>query len=235
MSRRCCTRASEAKTVALLAELSDIGAYFAVGTGPVDDGWRPVAQLYTDTALLGGLVGRIQARMDAAEQRVAASTFFLGFAARLWSIGLGALAGYRLLPDLDAEHLLFRETDAQIRLHIERPVAWRGDDVEPMLADMVLEWHLARLTAALRRLGPISAKLLRGNVASALLGAARVFDRDATPGPGWQLARRLCADERLSDAIVFSDAGYRRTSCCLYYRVPGGGLCGDCVLTSYHH
>jgi iron complex transport system ATP-binding protein len=45
----------------------------------------------------------------------------------------------------------------------------------------------------------------------------------------------LCADERLSDAIVFSDAGYRRTSCCLYYRVPGGGLCGDCVLTTQPH
>ena len=24
--------------------------------------------------------------------------------------------------------------------------------------------------------------------------------------------------------------GFRRRSCCLYYRVPGGGLCGDCVL-----
>ena len=23
----------------------------------------------------------------------------------------------------------------------------------------------------------------------------------------------------------------RRTTCCLYYRVPGGGLCGDCVFT----
>jgi iron complex transport system ATP-binding protein len=201
MSRRCCTRASEAKTVALLAELSDIGAYFAVGTGPVDDGWRPVAQLYTDAALLGGLVGRMQARMDAAEQRVAASTFFLGFAARLWSIGLGALAGHRLLPDLAPEHLLFREAGGQIRLHIERPAAWRGDDVEPMLADMVLDRHLAPLTAALRRLGPISEKVLRGNAASALLG----------------------------------DAGYRRTSCCLYYRVPDGGLCGDCVLMTQPH
>jgi ferric iron reductase protein FhuF len=24
---------------------------------------------------------------------------------------------------------------------------------------------------------------------------------------------------------------FRRRSCCLYYRVPGGGLCDDCVLT----
>ncbi len=220
MARRSC--------VALLTELADISPYFAVGAGPVDEGWRPVRQLYTDSALLDGIVDRVGARMDVAEQRVAASTFFLGFAARLWSIGLGALAGHRLLPDLDAEHLLFRESDGQIQLHIEHPVAWQGDDLEPMLADMVLEWHLAPLSAALRRLGPISDGLLRGNAASALLGAARVFDRNATAGPGWQLARRLCSDERLSAAVRFNGVSYRRTSCCLYYRAPRGGLCGDC-------
>jgi iron complex transport system ATP-binding protein len=224
MARRSC--------VALFAELADISPYFAVGTGPVDDGWRPVRQLYTDLALLDGIVDRVGARMDVAERRVAASTFFLGFAARLWSIGLGALAGHRLLPDLDAERLLFRESDGQFQLHIEDPVAWQGADLEPMLADMVLEWHLAGLSAALRRLGPISQRLLRGNAASALLGAARVFDRDATAGPGWQMARRLCADKRLSAAIRFNGMSYRRTSCCLYYRAPRGGLCGDCVLTS---
>src|SRR3984957_11544429 len=166
-----------------LAALSDVGAYFAVGTGPVDDGWRPVAQLYTDAALLEGIVGRVQARMDAAEQRVAASTLFLGFAARLWSIGLGALAGHRLLPDLDPERLLFQESGGQIQLHIEPPAAWQGDDLEPMLTDMVLDRHLAPLGAALRRLEPISDKLLRGNAASALLAAAHVFDRHATNGP----------------------------------------------------
>jgi iron complex transport system ATP-binding protein len=229
MSRHSCVPA--AKTAAVLAGLAHISPYFAVGTGPCDDGWRPVQQLYTDTTLLDGIVGRVQARIDAGEQRVAASTFFLGFAARLWSIGLGALAGSRLLPDLNAEHLLFREAGGQIRLHIEHPVAWHGDKLEPMLADMVLDWHLAPLSAALRRLGPISDKVLRGNAASALLGAARVFDRDATAGAGWQLARRLCADKRFSDAILFNEAGYRRTSCCLYYRTPSGGLCGDCVFT----
>jgi iron complex transport system ATP-binding protein len=230
MSRRSCVPA--VKTATLLAELAHISPYFAVGTGPCDDGWRPLQQLYTDTTLLDRIVGRVQACIDAAEQRVAASTFFLGVAARLWSIGLGALAGSRLLPDLNAEHLLFREACGQIRLHIEHPVAWQGDDLEPMLADMVLARHLTPLSATLRRLVPISEKVLRGNAASALLGAARVLDRDATAGAGWQLARRLCADERLTDAILFNEAGYRRTSCCLYYRTPGGGLCGDCVLTS---
>jgi iron complex transport system ATP-binding protein len=216
----------------VLAELAELGPYFAVGTGPVSDDWRSVDQLYNDSALLAGIIDRIQARMDAAEQRVAASTFFLGFAARLWSISLSALVGHRLLPDLDAAQLLFQESGGQIRLHIEHPVAWQGDDLEPILADMVLDGHLAPLSAALRRLGPISDKLLRGNAASALLGAARVFDRNSATGRGWQLARRFCGDERLSDTIRFNNGGYRRTSCCLYYRTPRGGLCGDCSLAA---
>src|ERR1700749_736661 len=216
----------------VLAELADLGPYFAVGIGPAGAGWRPVEQLYTDAALLDGIVDRIQARMDAAEQRVAASTFFLGCAARLWSIGLGALAGHRLLLALGAEHLLFQESGGQIQLHIEHPAAWQGDDLEPMLTDMVLHRHLPPVGTALRRLGSISDKLLRGNAASALLGAAHVFDRNATNGPGWQLACRLCSDERLSAAIRFTETAYRRTNCCLYYRAPRGGLCGDCVLTN---
>jgi iron complex transport system ATP-binding protein len=216
----------------VLAELAELGPYFTLGTGPVSEDWRSVDQLYNDSALLAAIVGRVQARMDAAEQRVAASTFFLGFAARLWSIGLSALVGHGLLPDLDAAQLLFLESDGQIRLHIEHPIARQGVDLEPMLADMVLDGHLMPLSAALRRLGPISEKLLRGNAASALLGAARVFDGNATTGRGWQLARRLCADERLSDTIRFNNAGYRRTSCCLYYRAPRGGLCGDCSLAA---
>lgn len=214
---------------AILAELSTVTPYFAVGTGPADDSWRPVRQLYTDTALLAGILDRVQARIEAAEQRVAASTFFLGFAARLWSIGLGALAGHRLLPDLAPDQLLFRETDGQLKLHIEQPVAWQ--DADPaLLADMVLTVHVAPLTAALHQLGPISPKVLRGNAASALLSAARVFDRHTRSGSGWQLAQRLCA-EKLSDAVIFDAVGYRRTSCCLYYRTPGGGLCEECVLT----
>ncbi len=178
-----------------------------------------------------GIVGRVQARMDAAEQRVAASTFFLGFAARLWSIGLGALAGHRLLPELDAEHLLFRECDGQIQLHIEHPGRLATATISSrLLADMVLEQHLAPLSAALRH-----ADRSRTSCCAAMppprCSAPRVSSTDKpTSGRGWQLARSLCSDERLSEAICFSDAGYRRTSCCLYYRAPRGGLCGDCSM-----
>jgi iron complex transport system ATP-binding protein len=232
MSRR--RRAPEADTGTVLAELSDINEYFGIGTGPVDSGWRPVAQLYTDPELLDGIVDRVQARIGAPERRVAASIFFLGFAARLWSVGVGAVLGHRLLPELAAEELLFREIGGRITLHIACPVGWQGDDLEPMLADTVLDSHLAPLSTALHQLAPVSRELLRGNAASALLGAAAEYDRHrsaVSPGPGWHLARSLCADQRLAGTICFSEAAYRRTSCCLYYRTPRGGLCGDCVFT----
>jgi len=218
----------------VLAALSEVTQYFAIGTGPVDSRWRSVQQLYNDPELLGGIVERVRLGIGAAERRVAASIFFLGFAARLWSVGVGAVVGHRLLPKLAAEQLLFREVGGQITLHIARPIGWQGDDLEPMLADTVLDSHLTPLARALHGLGPISRELLRGNSVSALLGAAREYDRHrgpTSPGPAWQLARSLCADERLSGTAVFSNADYRRSSCCLYYRTPGGGLCDDCVFT----
>ncbi|HEY1839808.1 MAG TPA: (2Fe-2S)-binding protein [Mycobacterium sp.] len=226
--------ATEDDAATALAELGDINAYFAIGTGPVDDGWRPVQQLYTDAEVLGGIVDRVQARLCAPEPRVAASIFFLGFAARLWSIGVGAVAGHGLLPALGADELLFREFGGRIALHIARPVAWQGDDLELTLADNVLDAHLAPLSTALHRLTNVTPELLRGNAASALLGAAREYDRHraaGSHGPGWQLARIICTDERIDGAINFSDDDYRRSSCCLYYRTPIGGLCGDCVFT----
>jgi ABC-type cobalamin/Fe3+-siderophores transport system ATPase subunit len=220
------TSSSDPGAVTALAELRCVSPYFALGTGPLHDGWRPVQQLYDDTALLAEIVERVQARMDVTEWRVAASTFFLGFAARLWSIGLGSVAGYGMLVDLPPEHLLFRESDGQITLHLENPATRRRED----LADMVLDRHLDPLAVALRRLGPISGRMLAGNTASALLGAARVFDRDRATTSGWDLARSMCTDPRLSAAVCFGDNDYRRNSCCLYYRTPHGGLCGDCAL-----
>ena len=176
-------------------------------------------------------------RIGAPDHRVAASTFFLGFAARLWSIGLGGLAEHGMLIDLDPDELWYAETGGTVRLHLPNPVAWQGPGLDTLLADMVLSRHLTPLADAVRQIGPISAKLLRGNAASAVLGAARALHRhrgaQLATEPCWELAQTVCADERLSDTICFNEIGtdYRRTTCCLFYRTPTSGLCVDCALT----
>jgi iron complex transport system ATP-binding protein len=228
--------------MSVLAQLSDVSPYFAVFTGPMPDGdWRPVAQLYTDQTLLAAAITATGERIGAPDHRVAASTFFLGFAARLWSIGLGGLAEHGLLIDLSPDQLWYHQSGGAVSLHLPNPVAWQGrwpdEGLAPLLAEKILSGHLTPLTAAVRRLGPISEKLLHGNAASAVLGAARALSRhrgeQLATTPYWDLARAVCADERLSGSICFDDAdtAYRRTSCCLFYRVPDAGLCGDCALT----
>ncbi|MCT7351950.1 (2Fe-2S)-binding protein, partial [Streptomyces sp. 15-116A] len=96
--------------------------------------------------------------------------------------------------------------------------------------------NLTPLNAAVRRLSGLSPHILRGNSASALVGALRVLLTQAPhpPYPVTGLVRALLDREPLTGAGVFTAAGrtlaFRRSSCCLYYRAPGGGLCGDCVL-----
>jgi hypothetical protein len=96
---------------------------------------------------------------------------------------------------------------------------------------------------AFRELFRVSPLILRGNIASALAGAAGMLasgfpDRAEIAG---QLTGRILdlPPLRGSGEFVQPDAANPRRflvrrSCCLYYRVPGGGFCGDCVLTPEH-
>src|SRR6202012_2006291 len=135
--------------------------------GPVDTGQFPVHRLYTDSVLLERVVERGRTRIGATQRRAAVSTFFLGFAARLWSVGVGTVIGHRLLPDLGTHELSFGETGGSVSLHIPNPRAGQGYDLAPMLADRGLDEHRTPLATALRRIGPTAPKLLRGNAPSA--------------------------------------------------------------------
>lgn len=242
------TRAvTAAQTDPVWPALARVSPYFMLHTGEPDgDGWRPVAQLYRDTAVLDALVDAVGERIAAPHRRVAASTFHLGFAARLWSIWLGAALGHGVVVDLDPELLHFRHDAGGLQLHLRAPRCWHAPSgategpagapseipaVDAAVAPVV-HTHLRPLAAAVRASTPMSERLLTGNAAAALLGAATVLDTHGhhrAPGPAWRWARQACEDH-LADAVVFSDTGYRRTSCCLFYRTPGGRLCGDCAL-----
>ncbi|MFD2121439.1 (2Fe-2S)-binding protein [Streptomyces cirratus] len=94
-----------------------------------------------------------------------------------------------------------------------------------------------------RRPGRGAARAVRGiapgTAREQRLGPGRRVARADRPGtggaggtPGRLPARRRRPPRRTGTFIHEDGLGvaFTRRSCCLYYRVPGGGLCGDCVL-----
>ncbi|MFD8231378.1 (2Fe-2S)-binding protein [Streptomyces sp. NPDC059696] len=227
-----------------LAALRPLAGFFVLRTGGAPGGPLPtLAQAYaTASPDMSGnpltfRVGNVAAALRAPEVRVAASLTHQGLAARLWSIALGCAALYGHVPDLDARLLLWDADGSapdDLWLTDVRPLP--GD--APTVADVVLRGHLAPLAAALRAHHGLAPGLLRGNAASALAGTARELDRWARRHGRTDVAARarsltaeLLAHPLLDGAGTLTGTAFRRRSCCLYYRVPGGGVCGDCCFT----
>ena len=112
-----------------------------------------------------------------------------------------------------------------------------GDDGSPegILADLV-----APVLRAFGQRFRLSEKVLWGNVASALGGAVGMLagHRPELAGRAGALADEMLELPQLrgTGAFVRPDPArsrrfFVRRSCCLFYRIPGAGMCGDCVLT----
>ncbi|EPH40738.1 hypothetical protein STRAU_6211 [Streptomyces aurantiacus JA 4570] len=179
-------------------------------------------------------VAKVGARLGAPEARVAASVAQLGLAARLWSLALGPAALFGRLPDLDPARLLWdADGTSPDDLWLTGERTYPADAAR--VHEVVQERHLAPLARALRARFRISPALLRGNAGSALAGAARELHawaaRTGRPEVGERaldLAAELFARPALKSTGTLDGTAFRRRSCCLYYRCPNGGLCGDC-------
>ncbi|WP_405781331.1 (2Fe-2S)-binding protein [Streptomyces sp. NBC_00859] len=239
---------------AVLAQLDSVGPYFTVrhGERPDPEGFVPLSDLYGpsdphgaehgDADPLAAYVRVYARRMRTDQPRVAASTLQLGLASRLWSLALGSAVLSGRLPDLSPDRLRVRLTgDDPLELWLPVPAlappAARPDHPADAVLGAVALGHLHPFHTALRTRYGLSPHILRGNAASALVGAVRVLTgrRPDTEAPATALAAALLAREPLTgsgDFIVEEGLGFAflRNSCCLYYRTPGGGLCGDCVL-----
>ncbi|WP_433605896.1 (2Fe-2S)-binding protein [Prescottella agglutinans] len=223
-------RSSPTAVAATVADLATVGPYFTVTTGEPGPGpWRPVGRLYDDPAALAAVVTHVGEQIGAGERRVAASTLLMGYAARLWSLTLGAVVRGRLVLTLDPEELLWHENLGQIRLHVREPRGRDGGDLVASARETVLDRHLQPLIAAIRAAEPMSAHLLWGNVASALVGTAHVLDGE-TGSDAITVAEQVLHDPRLAPTLERGPSGYRRRSCCLFYRTAVSGYCGDCPL-----
>ncbi|MFG3073188.1 (2Fe-2S)-binding protein [Streptomyces sp. NPDC048225] len=183
-------------------------------------------------------VRKVAAALAAPEVRVAASVAHQGLAARLWSVTLACAVLYGQVPDLDPRLLHWDpEATAPDDLWLTEVHARPGDAAT--VADVVLTAHLAPLAETVHARFGVATGLLRGNTASALAGAGRELDRWARRHGRTDVADRarsltsdLLTHPLLAGAGTLTGTSFRRRSCCLYYRVPGGGVCGDCCFPS---
>ena len=225
----------------VIADVSEIGGYFHLYTADAPPGpWRPLSRLLTDTGAMADRIAVTTERLGTPEPRVAASVLHLGIAARLWSPVLGSAVVHRVLLDWTADGLEGKDTPGgplPLRLPAPsgQPVPDLSQVAEPLYrAVSALLEQLADLILGQVKIAP---RLLWGNAASALGGTVRALARERPEyaADALALGDRILGLGYLRGAGGFAEPApgrlfFTRTSCCLYYRIPGGGKCGDCVL-----
>jgi iron complex transport system ATP-binding protein len=231
-------RGEVAETV---AGVSAVGGYFALETGPPDAGWRPFTDLWTDPTALGERVADVAGRLGTDDIRVAASILFQGLAARLWSPLLGAAVLADLLLDLPPERLHWRPAPSgPLPLRLDSPTG-RHSPTPALIAGSLYRTAVAGLLEPLADAVYDRVKLapgvLWGNAASSLAGTvvALSAQRPDAAERAVPLARDLLEIGLLRGTGEYAEPApgrhfFVRRSCCLYYRLPGGGKCGDCIL-----
>jgi hypothetical protein len=233
-----------------LAAAAQLGPFFVLETDPppnaVADGappWRPFSDLtdqraVTDAridAIRRGIADRGRLELDAVPRRAAASLAHLGLCSRLVSPSLGAVLLGGVLPDLTG--LWWRDVLGPVPLTLPDPQGSvvKADDpiaVADALSAQLQAGPVAALTTAIAAAGGVSLRLLWGNVASAAAGSVRMV-ASASPAHAevaFEVGRRLVQQVPLTRTGAWTETSFRRSTCCLYYKVPGGGYCGDCVL-----
>lgn len=218
---------SEQVTEALRDVAARLGGFFTLDTAP--------ARRSPDRQLAhAGLAERARAVNDhydtAAEPRIGASIAHLGLAARLWSPVLACALVHGIVPSMSAVEWSGEGSS----LRLPAPEGRRAPDL-PALADAVyaeVDHVLERVESGLTI--KVAPRLLAGNSASALFGSAAQLLR-VRPDLKTELTfltRELLETGRLRDTgrIIGPGPTFRRRSCCLFYRAPNGGTCGDCCL-----
>ncbi|WP_312034299.1 (2Fe-2S)-binding protein [Actinoplanes sp. TBRC 11911] len=213
------------------------GPYFSWEPYDGDPAWRPLAELL-DAEVAASRVELARRRLSELSRsqvgsRVAASITFLGIASRLVSPMLGGAVVDGVMPLPDISLMWWRPVEGGPLPIACRDLA-RGAGVAAM-TELVEPF----LTVFRQRFG-LSDHVLWGNVASAL-GGANGMIADAAPSLAARSAgiveEALAVPPLLGMATLVRPSPARerwflvRRNCCLYYRIPGGGMCGDCVLT----
>lgn len=215
--------------------VSDFGEFFQLQRRDTDPGWHSLRDLTRGPAMSEHLINVAKSLNGSSianiEPRVVVSTFSLGLFARLVSPTVGAAVLDTKIPALDFDTTFFKRALAGPLL-LATTDAETTPDLEKTLSDVLfpLAHHIGETYS-------VSSHVLRGNVASAVFGALRVITLvEPTLSDGVFTLGLALLGGPLSGLgeITESPQGrqFVRASCCLFYRIPNAGYCGDCVLVA---
>jgi protein tyrosine phosphatase (PTP) superfamily phosphohydrolase (DUF442 family) len=223
-----------------------VGPYFVVEQWVADADWRPLRELVEQPAAVTervesarqALAARTHLPVTEIEERATASIVFLGLAARLVGPSFACAVLADRVPDLRLDSLWWKSVAggpwpiARSTPNGSPPAAPSGLAAE--LDARILTPIVAPVLESFADTYAISPQVMWGNVASSLGGALTMItaarpDRSAAAA---QLFQELLDHGTLQDTGDLDRARrtFRRRSCCLFYRVPDAGICGDCVL-----
>ena len=241
------------------AELTQLGGFAVWQVDPA--GLLPLAQALEPehlaarfAATRAGLATGSHLPLAEVMPRTAVSAAQVGLISRLWSVALASLALHDWVPELSLRQLLVDPSHRNPSpMAIADPAAGTSApgvaQAVALLQEQVVLGAVAAITQAGQEHGRTSATVLVSNAASSLVAAARVVGRKVPQraehldqvtrellGLPWLAAggayRQLPAE---SDTAATGTSEFKRTGCCLYYRLPGHGLCPDCVLVRPGH
>ncbi len=218
----------QASAIAALRAGAAYGPYFMAYTDPDGEEWIPLAASCAPGVLTGEVARTASALGMPEPGRVAASTWHLGLVAHITSPLLGA-ALHGGVPQVAADRVWTRAGGGGPCEIAMRP-AGLLDSGGAALSDVIAS-VLDGVCTVIGKHCALSDTVLWGNVAASLTGAARVIAavRPADGSAAADLVHAALQHGRLRGTV--DDRGFRR-SCCLFYRAPGGGYCGDCVLAT---
>jgi len=180
------------------------------------------------------LVEEVGAWLGHPEPRVAASMVVLGYGARLVGPAIATVLRDGVLVDLRPDRVGYTFRPGYgFRLALVHPAGWRGspDALWPRWCEQVVDGHLGGLVESVRAVVPVAAGLLWGNVASGLTGALAALVGSVPLAECHEAGLVLLDHGPLRGSgqldVRAGRLRFRRRSCCLFYRLPGGGTCGD--------
>jgi hypothetical protein len=234
----------------ILTDLAALGPFFSVdahlpGEQPQPP-WLEVGDLTSRPELMRQRITAVRHALAASagspaeqiEAKVAASAAHFGMVARLVSPALAALVSGFELGTRPCELWWQDALGGPFPLSVAAPVHRldSGQRSAETACRTLFSDLLEPVTSTVAELVPLSFRVLWGNVASAVNSAILQIaaKRPAAADDAWHLAEIVLSAPQLRSERNAPGPGFRRSSCCLIYRLsagPGRGTCGDCVLS----